>query len=640
MTMYRPASKGRAAVYCRRSHSDVGVSLSVTTQAINGRRHGELLGYTVSDADIHTDDGISGMTEDRPAFRALMLKLLSPEKPCNALIVTDISRLSRAAGQYINHEGNLAEAGIELISLIDPPGNPELKFNSNRRSRAVRNEEEISLTALKTRSSQRLCVEMGFYIGWVAPFGYRKIKVMWNGAEHTKLERDPEAWPHLLHMIKMALDNYSLSQIIQYTVETGLKHPAGEINQKRDGKAGNGKWTSDNTAYLLKNRTLLGWTFRGGENANSLLLNKLEEVICRDAHPAAMTEDDREKIIANLASRTKGTKHARSHGSPNPLSGILVCEMCGANFTLHTANGTPRLMCANHRNYKNDHPNWCPNPAVRLDIFIERILHTISRHILTEKAVRKLIRTVVKFNEEFVEIQLSRKKEIKKRIKQLEKEIGNFKSAVAAYGPENPTWGREVDQRDEETELLQMQLDTIDSELEKKLVFLNDRERIVENAQSLCTYLESEDRHEVGQVLKSLIRKASILNRVVTVDYALPLPKNGTEEPILSERISLDKKISCLSVGHAVVLEGLPGLARRQSGRGAQPADAALPPVLGLLLQHFQEGLQGVAVPGGGESGHRLRPHGGQPELVAQLPDPDLNGVGLHHQATPASRES
>ena len=78
------------------------------------------------------------------------------------------------------------------------------------------------------------------------------------------------------------------------------------------------------------------------------------------------------------------------------------------------------------------------------------------------------------------------------------------------------------------------------------------------------------------------------------------------------------------SQGHTVVLEGLPGLAGGQPGCGAQPADAALPPVLGLLLQHFQEGLQGVAVPGGGDSGHRLRPHGGQPELVAQLPDPDL----------------
>ena len=92
--------------------------------------------------------------------------------------------------------------------------------------------------------------------------------------------------------------------------------------------------------------------------------------------------------------------------------------------------------------------------------------------------------------------------------------------------------------------------------------------------------------------------------------------------------------------GHTVVLGGLPGLADGQSGRGAQPADAALPAVLGLLLQHFQQGLQGVAAPGRGESGHRLCPHGGQPELMAQLPDPRLNVVGVHHQATTASRAS
>ena len=98
------------------------------------------------------------------------------------------------------------------------------------------------------------------------------------------------------------------------------------------------------------------------------------------------------------------------------------------------------------------------------------------------------------------------------------------------------------------------------------------------------------------------------------------------------------------------MLEGLPGLARRQPGGGAQSADAPLPAVLGLLLQHLQQGLQGVAVAGGGEAGHRLRTHGGQPELVAQLPDPLLyghcvrhqgvNSQGVRHQATSASRES
>ena len=52
------------------------------------------------------------------------------------------------------------------------------------------------------------------------------------------------------------------------------------------------------------------------------------------------------------------------------------------------------------------------------------------------------------------------------------------------------------------------------------------------------------------------------------------------------------------------MLESLPGLARGQLGRRAEPADAPLPAVIGLLLQHFQQGLQSITVAGGGDAGH------------------------------------
>ena len=92
--------------------------------------------------------------------------------------------------------------------------------------------------------------------------------------------------------------------------------------------------------------------------------------------------------------------------------------------------------------------------------------------------------------------------------------------------------------------------------------------------------------------------------------------------------------------GHPVMLEGLPSLASGQPGLLAESVDPPLPSILGLLLQHLQEGGQGVAVASGGEAVHRLRPHGGQLELMAQLPDPVVYRHGVDHQATPASRES
>ena len=567
MTSYRPTvNKGGAAVYCRLSHPDEvevgGVSQSVTTQAANGRRHAEFLGYTVGDDDIYWDDGISGLKDSRPGFRKLMLNVFSPERPYEAVVVTDISRLSRSSSDYIDYEVFLAEQNIELISLMDPPGNPQVKINTNRRMRAVMYEGYVVDGALKTRIHQMFVVEMGFYIGWVTPFGYKKTKMAWRGKDHTKLEPDPDTWPHLLHMIEMAKGNYSLRQIIQYTEETGLKQPAGEIKFRRDGKVGTrgtGKFTTDNLSYLLKNKTLLGWTVRGGDGSGSDILHKSNEVMCKDAHPAAMTEADRELILKNLASRqtkvkspegqenSNQSKSPKSHDSPNPLGGILVCEMCGSNIQLHTSNSIPRLVCANKRDYRKDHPNWCPNPAVRLDVFIIKTLRALLGHILTKPVLRRMIRMVVKENRDFVTLQMSRKKEIEKRLKELERELENLANAIAA-GDASPTLKGGIKLREEEKALLGHENETISAELEDKLVFLNDPDRIIENAMKIRTYLETGNQHNVAQMMQSLIRKASILNGTVTLEYTLPLPKNGTEESILIEKLKLDKK-SCLSVG-------------------------------------------------------------------------------------------
>ena len=545
---YGPKLKGRAAVYGRASTDNQDTGLSTATQAEHGRRLGELLGFIVEDDDIYLDEGISGMTDDRSACRQVMLKVFSPERPYEAVIVTDLSRLTRSSRGYINYEEIFAEEGIQLISHMDPPSNGQAKIDTNRRMTAVMNERQVVVTAEKTRNSQMLVVEMGFYIGWVAPFGYRKKKVMWRGAEHTVLEPDPETWPHLIHVKEMAKDNYTLSQIRQYLDSTGLRHPAEKIpNKKRGGKRGTGRWTNSNVSYLLKNRVLLGWTLRGGAGSGSKLLHKSEQVICRNAHEAAMTEEERELILRNLARRTREVKSPRSNRSPNPMAGLVVCGLCGATMRMHTEDGKQRLICANKRDHRKGEPLWCPNQMAGLDILVERTTEAILGHILTPKVMRQQVELVAEENRKLAAHERSRKEPIEKRIKQLDKEIANFMAAIAEYGPTNPAFGREIDRRQEEKELLERQRKQIDSELEEKLVFINDQERIVENALSLRTYLESEDPHDLTEMLNSLIRKVSIVNKVATLHYSVPLPRNQTADPILMERLNLDKK-TCPSV--------------------------------------------------------------------------------------------
>ena len=56
------------------------------------------------------------------------------------------------------------------------------------------------------------------------------------------------------------------------------------------------------------------------------------------------------------------------------------------------------------------------------------------------------------------------------------------------------------------------------------------------------------------------------------------------------------------------MLEGFPGLARRQLGFSAQPVDAPVAAILSFLFQDLQESCQGIAVSSGGETGYRLGP--------------------------------
>ena len=513
-----------------------------------------MMGFTVHpEEDVYMDGGISGMEDERPEFRVLMLKIFSPERLYEALFVNDISRVSRSTGSYINYEEIFAEEGIELISLMDPPSNTPAKIDTGRRMKAVMNEAQVVDSAVKTRNSQMFAVEMGFYIGWIQPFGYRKKKVMWRGKEHTKLEPDPETWPHLLHIIEMAKTGYSLSQIRQYTDKAGLRHPAENIAFKKRGRVGQrgtGQFENGNLSYLLKHKALLGCTFRGGAHSGTEILRKSEEVICRGAHKAAMTWEERELIINNLASRRREVKNPRTHRSPNPLSGRTVCGICNATMQMHTDQGTQRLICANKKNRKKGEPGWCPNPSVRLDLLMERTTEAIMGHILTPKVLQQQVNMVAKENREFVANEKNREKQIVKRIQKLDQETGNFLAAIAKYGPNNPAYDEEIKWRQEEKKLLQRERDMITSGLQEVLAFINEPDRIVENALNIRTYLDTEDQHSQKELLNSLIRKVPIVNKMATLYYTVPLPRNRTEDPILLEKISLDRNKTCPFVAH------------------------------------------------------------------------------------------
>ncbi len=528
MTDSSPKEKRKGVSYARLS-TDGQDLMALAGQQLNCRRHVEMIGDEL--IEEFADPFISGGTDERPQFRTMMMRAFSPEKPYDFVIVEDIARLTRGANDYMDYERLFAEHGVELISLMEPSSS-RTKIDTPRRMKAVMNEDFLATVALRTREGQFLATELGFYIG-NAPLGYRKVKVQWRNMEHSKLEPDPENWDNLLWAIDMAERNYTLGEIIEELVKAGVKHPGG------------GDWTRENLSYLLKNRALLGWTSRGWESGSKYLF-KAEPVICRDAHQAAMTEEQRDLILQNLASRRRTEAPPRVHRSANPLKKKVFCGICGNTMTIQTGDRHIKLVCSKNRKGNKTSVDGerqrCPNKRVKLDELMEALLEAIMGHILTEKVLRRQIKMVAEENKDAVAAQEARQKQIQKRLGTLEKEMANIVASLAAYGPTSKTLGRELKKMEDEEELLNAEKELIREETRDTRDFIDDPQRTIDNALDLRTYLETEDPHDLRRMLNHLIQRVSIIKKEVTVDYLIPLPRNGTEEPILSEIIYLDRE--------------------------------------------------------------------------------------------------
>ena len=100
-----------AAVYCRKSTEQNGVSddqKSVTRQIEHARAYAVRKGWTVDDAHVYVDDGISGAEfANRPGFLRLM-NALKPRPPFQVLMMSEESRLGREA----DRDGVRAEAVV------------------------------------------------------------------------------------------------------------------------------------------------------------------------------------------------------------------------------------------------------------------------------------------------------------------------------------------------------------------------------------------------------------------------------------------------------------------------------------------------------------------------------------------------
>ena len=339
------------------------------------------------------DDGISGVTMDRPGFNDMMEQLAAGKAA--AVFVKDLSRLGR---NYIEvgrlTEEFFPEHDIRLVAVSDNIDTAEGE-NELAPIRNLFNEWYARDISKKRRISNKIKGNAGEPMG-PPPYGYKK-----DPDDPKRWIVDEAAAQVVRRVFRMTLDGYGTEQIATIFSEEKILTPIAYWREKGVNRPGKSKlrgpymWNSSTITHILSLQEYCGdilnfKTYSKSYKNKKRLANDRENwVIFQDVHEPII-----ERAVFEQVQQKRGKiRKRRTHeGERNMFSGLLVCADCGHNLHFHFNQGNPDIKYFNCSNYKGNRGTCTSTHYVRVD-FLEQV-------VLGE--IRRLTKFASQFEDEFV----------------------------------------------------------------------------------------------------------------------------------------------------------------------------------------------------------------------------------------------
>ena len=326
------------------------------------------------------DDGISGVTMDRPGF-ADMIQQLEQGKAA-AVFVKDLSRLGR---NYIE-VGRLTEEffpnhDIRLVAVSDNIDTDEGE-NELAPIRNLFNEWYARDISKKRRISNKIKGNAGEPMGQ-PPYGYIK-----DPGNPKRWIVDEEAAQVVRRIYRMTLEGVGTEQIAAKLEEDGVLTPRAYWQSKGINRPGKVKdlppthWNSSSVIKMLSVQEYCGDILNFKTYSKSYKNKKRLE---NDRENWAIFKDVHEPIIERAVfeqvqqKRGKMRKRQAKDGERSMFSGLLVCADCGSNLHFHFNQGNPEIKYFNCSNYKGNRGTCGSTHYVRVDFLEQVVLGEIRR---------------------------------------------------------------------------------------------------------------------------------------------------------------------------------------------------------------------------------------------------------------------
>jgi site-specific DNA recombinase len=326
------------------------------------------------------DDGISGVTMDRPGF-VEMIRQLEQGKAA-AIFVKDLSRLGR---NYIE-VGRLTEEffpdhDIRLVAVSDNIDTAEGE-NELAPIRNLFNEWYARDISKKRRISNKIKGNAGEPMGQ-PPYGYIKDP---NDPKHWIV--DDKAAQVVRRVYSMTLEGFGTEQIAAQLEKDDVLTPRAYWLTKGIKRPGKGKqqpptkWNSSTITKILSLQEYCGdilnfKTYSKSYKNKKRIDNDRENwVVFQDVHEAIIERAVYEQVQQK---RGKIRKRRTNNGEHNMFSGLLVCADCGSNLHFHFNQGSPEIKYFNCSNYKGNRGTCTSTHYIRVDFLEEVVLGEIRR---------------------------------------------------------------------------------------------------------------------------------------------------------------------------------------------------------------------------------------------------------------------
>ena len=465
------------------------------------------------------DDGISGVTMDRPGFVDMIRQL--EEGRAAAVFVKDLSRLGR---NYIEvgrlTEEFFPEHDIRLVAVSDNIDTAEGE-NELAPIRNLFNEWYARDISKKRRISNKIKGNAGEPMGQ-PPYGYMK-----DPDNPKRWLVDDEAALVVKRIYSMTLDGLGTEQIAAQLERDGILTPRVYWLQKGVKRPGKGKqlpptrWNSSTITKILSLQEYCGdilnfKTYSKSYKNKKRIDNDRENwVVFKDVHEPII-----DRAVWEQVQQKRGTRRRRrtGDGEKNMFSGLLVCADCGNNLHYHFNQGNPEIKYFNCSNYKGNRGTCTSTHYVRVD-FLEQV-------VLGE--IKRLTKFASHYEDDFVKAVM-----------------GSSQQSVA------------LDRKLKEKELVALQ--ARDEELDglfERIYEDNVSGKLSDDRFSKMSRRYEEEQKEVSEKIKTLRSEMDKLSsKSVTADMFISTVRKYTRAKVLTPRM-LNELIDRIEVHQAEKIDG------------------------------------------------------------------------------------